>query len=83
MIPPETGLTPRGLAAMLLIIGLVAALFGARPLDDWAADTITAPEFSVLRQVIGDWRETTGGIGLDRPYEAVRSATRALEARRF
>jgi hypothetical protein len=68
---------------MVVLAALVAAVFAAQPLDDWAADTLTDPQFAPLRQVIDDWRDIAGRIGLDRPYASIRSAVRALEAARF
>ncbi len=77
------GLTPRGLAAMLLCASLVAALFGAEPLDNWAAGAMTGPYMATVRSYIGLWHESARTLGLDYPYAALRSATREAESWHF
>ncbi len=82
MVPNDAanrGLTPRGLAAMLLCASLVAAVFGAEPLDNWAAGAMTGPYMASVRDYIGLWHETVRNLGLDYPYAALREATRETE----
>ncbi len=88
MLPGKTtdwpsDLTPRGLVAMIMMVALVAALFGAEPLENWAADTFPESESGTIRGITSAWHETAGQAGLNIPYKALRAAIRQAEGSHF
>ncbi len=72
--------------ARLFVVSLwaVAAglVFGAAPLAGWADALPDFPGVPMVSEAAQGWYDITRRLGLDAPYEAIRSAVRAAQAAR-
>jgi len=69
----------REVASALAAATLVALLFGSPALLAWAEDLPVGPLGDTLLELAVRWHDMMQAIGLDRPYEAIRRAFRALQ----
>ncbi len=71
------GVTARQLLGLAMLACLSAAVFGAKPLAAWVANSIVAD--TVVQKAADDWLSLTQWLGLDRPYDTLRQAVREAE----
>jgi len=80
-IPPRLrrhGGSPRQVLVLTLVGTLVLAVFAAPDLASWLDRMDGGPIIKPLQRAAAEWDDAVGRLGLTRPHEILRAATRRL-----
>ena len=80
-IPPAVrrrGGSPRRALAVSLIGAIALALFASRDLPGWADRLDDGRVAGMVRPLAAEWDSAMAALGLTRPHEALRAASRRL-----